>query len=555
VSGPSEITLFLGRFHPLLVHLPIGLIMLLAMLELLARTRRFKQANASAGVILALSIVAAVVSVVLGLLLSQAGGYEDHLLQWHKWTGIATAAACALAGLLYAVELKKLYRWCLGSAVVALVVASHFGGSLTHGSDYLAQYAPSPVRPWLGGKTKTAPAQPKVQDPSQLQAFAAVIQPVLKENCLSCHGPDKSKAGLRLDSLEAMLKGGENGPAIVPGKSAESPLSKRVRLPATDQDHMPPEGKHQPTSEDIALLEWWINTGASAKKLVAELKPTPAVSRILEARFGSPSATSKIAKTVPPAPLDQALPLATKLADELNIAITALSPSEPWLQCNAGVAGKNFSDPEMAKLAQLGPNLRWLDLAGTKISDGGLTQLAAMPNLTRLHLERTGVTDAGLTNVTNLPNLEYLNLYGTEITDVGLQALEKVPKLKQIYLWETHVTPAAATGFIEARTDKDQLQQWQDEIEQLKAKIRDAHIAVDLGTTPTPATSTNASPVNSQCPVSGKPVDVAKTLVHEGTLIAFCCDDCKAKFQQDPKPFLAKLAEFLPKDSKEKAGQ
>ena len=555
MSGPSEIALFLGRFHPLLVHLPIGLIVLLAALELLARTRRFKQANSNAGLILALSIAASTISVVLGLLLSQAGGYESRLLQWHKWTGIATAAVCVLAGLLYAVDLKKPYRWCLASAVVALVLASHFGGSLTHGSDYLTRYAPNPIRAWLGGETKTAAPQPKTQDLAKLQAFAGVIQPVLKENCISCHGPEKSKAGLRLDSIEAMLKGGENGPAIVAGKGAESPMVKRMLLPGTDQDHMPPEGKHQPSADDTALIQWWINTGASAKKLVAELKPTAAISRILEARFGAPASTSRVAKVVPPTPLDQALPLATKLGDELSIAITALSPTEPWLQCNAGVAGKNFSDSELAKLAQLGPNLRWLDLAGTKISDDGLAQLAAMPNLTRLHLERTAITDAGLTNVANLPNLEYLNLYGTEITDAGLQTLEKVPKLKQVYLWQTRVTAAAATDFIEARTDKDQLQQWQDQIEQLKAKIRDSHIAVDLGTTTTAATSTNASPINSQCPVSGKPVDPTKTLVHEGALVAFCCDDCKAKFQQDPKPFLTKLAELTTKDSKEKSGQ
>src|SRR5262249_34469818 len=149
--------------------------------------------------------------------------------------------------------------------------------------------------------------------------------------------------------------------------------------------------------------------------------------------------------------------------------------------------------------------------------------------------------DAGLSNLTQLSSLEYLNLYGTEVSDAGLETLQSLPKLKQIYVWQTKVTPAAVTSFIDARTDKDQLQRWQDQIEQLKANIREAHIAVELGTPLTSAT-TNASPANSECPVSGKPIDTTKTLVHEGILIAFCCDDCKAKFQQDPKPFLGKLA-------------
>jgi uncharacterized membrane protein len=549
VSGASEISLFFGRLHPLLVHLPIGLLVLLGALELLARFPRFKGANANAGLILAFTIPAAIFSVICGLLLSEAGGYQDQLLQWHKWTAIATAAFCCLAGLLHSLHLKKLYRWCLSSSVLLLVLASHFGGSLTHGSDYLARYAPAPLRAWLGGEAP-APATPaKVQDPLQSPAFVGLVQPILKENCVSCHGPDKAKAGLRVDSLAAILKGGESGPALVGGKSSESLVLKRMRLPASDQDHMPPEGKPQPASSDLALIEWWIDAGASETKKIAELKPPPNIARLIEARFGIGPA---VVKTVAPKPINEILPAAAKIADELSVAITALAPNEPWLQCNASVAGKDFGDAELAKLAPLSLNLRWLDLAGTKVSDLGLAALRNMPNLTRLHLERTAVTDGGLSNVVSLVGLEYLNLYATEIGDGGLQQLESLPKLKQVYLWRSKVTPAAATAFLENRTDKDQLQRWQEEIEQLKTKIRDAHLIVDLGTTVAASASTNAGPANSTCPVSGKPVDSAKTVLHEGVLIAFCCDDCKSKFQQDPKPFLEKLAQYLPKGSKPK---
>jgi len=119
--------------------------------------------------------------------------------------------------------------------------------------------------------------------------------------------------------------------------------------------------------------------------------------------------------------------------------------------------------------------------------------------------------------------------------------LQILPKLKQLYLWQTKVTPAAAKAFADTLTDSDQLQRWQDEIEQLKAKIKSERLTVNAGTPATPPATTNAAPVNVQCPVSGKPVDLSRTLIYEGSLIAFCCDDCKAKFQQDPKPLLAKL--------------
>ena len=87
-----------------------------------------------------------------------------------------------------------------------------------------------------------------------------------------------------------------------------------------------------------------------------------------------------------------------------------MAEDKPWLQCNASISGTNFGDAELARLEAVVQNLRWLDLAGTKVSDAGLKALAAMPNLTRLHLDRTSITDAGLARLGALPELQYLNL-------------------------------------------------------------------------------------------------------------------------------------------------
>jgi uncharacterized membrane protein/YHS domain-containing protein/mono/diheme cytochrome c family protein len=547
VSGPSDIVLFLGHLHPLLVHLPIGLVILLALLEVFARSRRFHQANSNSGLILALAVPAILVTVVCGLLLSQAGGYQDKLLQWHKWTGIGTAAAFTLAALLYQLKSKTAYRVCLFSTLALLVVAGHYGGSLTHGSDYFVRYAPGPIRSWLSSSSPGKPAAPQTNrvDVAQLVAFQNVIQPVLQKDCVSCHGPEKAKGGLRLDSFDALIKGGKGGAAIVAGKASDSEVIKRIHLPATDDDHMPPDGKPQPSSDEMALLQWWVDSGAPADKKVGELKAPARVSQILASKFGAPVPTQTV-KKIAPRPLNEILATSADLGSQLGVALTPLSPLDPWLQCNASIAGTNFSDAELAKLAKLGPNLRWLDLGGTAVTDAGLAQLEAMPNLTRLHLERTRLTDTGLEHLKNLSELEYLNLYGTGITDEGLDQLQTMPKLKQIYVWQTKVSPDAAKAFAAARLDEDQLQQWQDQIAQLNAKIRNAHVSVEMGTiipaaTSTNIVSTNAGPINTQCPVLGKPVDPTKTLLHNGKLVAFCCEDCKAKFQQDPAPYLAKL--------------
>jgi uncharacterized membrane protein len=287
VNAPPDIVLFFGRLHPLLVHLPIGFIVLLAALELLARSPRFSHANRNAGLILALAGPLAIGTALCGWLLSRGGGYENRLLWWHQWTGIGTAAACLAAGLLYSFHRQRAYRWCLFSTLALLVVASHFGGSLTHGSDYLVRYAPAPLRAFLGHGNQPRPRPKNGPQWPDLQVFDGIIQPVLQRNCVSCHGPEKAKAALRLDSLSALLKGGKSGAVVIPGNAAQSELLRRLRLPLDDEDHMPPQGKPQPAQDDLALLEWWIAAGAPADKRAGELKPPADLARVLAARVAA----------------------------------------------------------------------------------------------------------------------------------------------------------------------------------------------------------------------------------------------------------------------------
>ena len=88
------------------------------------------------------------------------------------------------------------------------------------------------------------------------------IKPIFEKSCFECHGDKKQKGKLRLDSLAATLKGGENGKAFVAGKSAESALVKSVARVVED-DAMPPEGKGKPlTAEQIGLIRAWIDQGA-----------------------------------------------------------------------------------------------------------------------------------------------------------------------------------------------------------------------------------------------------------------------------------------------------
>ncbi len=282
MAHPPDMVLFIGRFHPLLVHLPVGFIVLLASLELLARRPRFRGANTSAGYVLALTVPVTVVAAACGWMLSLAGGYDAQTLGIHRWTGTATAVLCVVTAVYYRLGNRKAYHGWLYATVVVRAIAGHFGGSLTHGSGYLLRYAPGFIQSLFGTERSRRSAPASSVPTAELRVFADVIQPLLERRCTGCHNPEKKKGGLRLDSLEHLQKGGEDGPVLAPGRAADSPMIARLLLPLSHDDHMPPAGKPQPTSEEIALLQWWVNAGAPADKRIGELSLPPNVQHALE---------------------------------------------------------------------------------------------------------------------------------------------------------------------------------------------------------------------------------------------------------------------------------
>ena len=282
-NSAHDFVLFLGRFHPVLVHLPIGGLVLLGVLELLARFTRLTHAAQASRVIIGLATAAAIAAASLGWMLSQSGGYDPQLLPWHKWTGIAVAATCTLSCLLNCLGQLRAYRLSLAVTLALLVVASHLGASITHGRDFLTQFAPAPLRALLGGQSGPAAAPEQRADLAQRRVFSELIQPILQRRCSTCHGPEKHKADLSMESYETLLKGGKDGPVLIAGKVLDSPMINRLLLPPADEDHMPPQGKPQPTLAEIATLQWWIEQGASGDKTVGDLKPGTEVLRILGA--------------------------------------------------------------------------------------------------------------------------------------------------------------------------------------------------------------------------------------------------------------------------------
>jgi mono/diheme cytochrome c family protein len=107
-----------------------------------------------------------------------------------------------------------------------------------------------------------AGAEPAAQA-NQDVTYAQAIKPIFDKNCIKCHGKDKQKAGLRLDSREAAIQGSDDGPVFEIGKSAESVLVTNISRTGSEDDWMPPVDRGEPLTRDqIALIRAWIDQGA-----------------------------------------------------------------------------------------------------------------------------------------------------------------------------------------------------------------------------------------------------------------------------------------------------
>lgn len=305
--------LFVGRFHPILLHLPVGALLLLSLMELVCLTRK-GEASMGLAALFTLWIGAAgsVFAVLAGIMLSREGGYEGGNFTLHQ-----TLALVGTSGVLVALLLriwamgKGSFAWLNGYRVVffasfaVMGLGAHFGGNMSHGSKFLTEHAPEPMKSQMIGMEKwmlsfvekpKAPVQPPLApqptpEPAPGTApapgaplgglaptgddklvFQHVILPILSAKCNNCHNEEKSKGDLRMDTYELAVQGGESGANFVAGKPAESLSIQRIDLPLEDDEHMPPDGKDQLTPSEMTLIRWWVQEGASNTQKVSDAK-------------------------------------------------------------------------------------------------------------------------------------------------------------------------------------------------------------------------------------------------------------------------------------------
>lgn len=440
----SELLQFFGRFHPTVLHLPIGFILLLAIFE----TRVFLKPSSSLApaipLVLTLSIISVLLSVSTGFLLAYAGGSNEALVIEHMQISIYLAIGCLALGALKLFwdkgAAKTAYRLALVVNLGLLASASHDGGSLTHGRDYLTQYMPDTLRSIFGLKTED---ETVAESSDELIVFNDLIQPIIEQNCLSCHNPDKLKGKLNLETYAGHLKGGDMGPAIVPGDVDNSELVFRITLPQDDEEFMPTEGKLPLSSEEIALISWWIDNGASENATVASYETIPTkieqyIANVFDAMLTPEEIESLAAQRIE---LYAAL---NRLKQELGILITPIEADASEFRVDTFSAQSSFDHNMLTRLLPFAESIVKADFSGTQLSDISISTISQFKNLRSLNLSKTQIEGATLADLSSIESLESLNLYGTPLKEAPIDQLVQLTQLKRLFLFQTDLYSEAA---------------------------------------------------------------------------------------------------------------
>lgn len=410
----------IGRFHPALVHLPIGFLILAVLFVWLDQLGKIKVSPDVIRLSFGLGAIAAILSCITGLLLSRDGGYDGQAVSWHQWMGITTTVASILLWRIRA----SLLKWTSTMMLVMLIVTGHLGASLTHGSGYLTAPLASPRKSFDLATVRYDSAA----------MYDDVIAPILEEHCYSCHSSGKQKGKLRLDGSANILAGGKSGKVIVAGNLQESEMMERLRLPLDDEHHMPPKEKRQPDDSEIELIAQWIETGADFNATLESIIIKKDWSALVSGDSGKADDDIPDEKISAP---DE------RIIDDLislGVSVSRVDRESNYLQVNL-VSVPEHPDVYLRAMKDIAPNVIWLRLGNTGFNDDMSGSLAQFRNLTRLGLERTFITDAGIENLKALSSLSVLNLSGTQVSLDGLTRISNLRNIRSLNLYQTQVRP------------------------------------------------------------------------------------------------------------------
>ncbi len=300
------------------------------------------------------------------------------------------------------------------------------------------------IKRWIEEGAKPKAGGGGSADTSGGISFHDHIFPILEERCLDCHGEPyvqrgrtiHPKAGLALDTYEAVLKGNLDGAIIDRGDHEESTLYVVITLDPDDSEIMPPKGDPL-SAEEVELFKKWIDEGA--KEYPSDVFEKPKEEKV------AVSLTSAADTKIPLVDLlgkRLSKPSKTQLevASKTGALVTPLSMKHTMIRAEFSSGPSLIDDRAVGALSGIQNNISHLDLSRTKITNSAIGTVTKMKHLTWLGLRNTEVNDQAVKQLKNLQFLRYLNLSGTKVSDSAIKDLSQMKDLEEIYLWNSEVT-------------------------------------------------------------------------------------------------------------------
>jgi uncharacterized protein YjbI with pentapeptide repeats len=363
----EEVIKYLGNYHILLLHLPIGGFIFTFLLYLL---QNLLKENYSAPINFGLifSFGSAIITSILGYILHLKGGYNEVLVDRHMWLAIISTLLIGITLYLHKNNFsKKIVLSSFLTSQILISVTSHYGGSMTHGVDYL--------------KIPDFNIKTNVVSYDSVQVFSQVISPIFESKCVKCHNTNKSKGDLILTSKDKILSGGEYGKIIEINNSDKSRLYTYLNLPLDDEHHMPPEGNAQPTNNEKNLIKLWIDNGADFENYF---------------QIGEDNYSKEILDFLPKQDASVDPPKRSYLEKLIKneFRIERISSNNNFIDIK--FQGKTFKQSYFNLLSKVGKNIKKLDLSFVDLSSVNLSKLDDLENLTYLNLNDTKIVSQNL---------------------------------------------------------------------------------------------------------------------------------------------------------------
>lgn len=411
---------WLGKMHPLILHFPIVLGILIGGYFLLVKKNKIDESILRTFLVVN-AFISSIVAI-LGIFLSKQGGYDDGLLFAHQWGGIAIAMLNW--GFVFLHQLSKRFQnnyiiriECSIFYLLVIFIFTHKGAQLTHGVGVIR----FPQRD-ISEKVKDV----KIITDSNATLYARAVAPILEQKCVGCHGANKVKGELLLNSPENILKGGKSGTVITADKEKEALMFERIHLDITHKEHMPPDGKVQLTKEEVAILSKWIKAGGDFKVKMSSLLKNDSLF-ILANKYTPVDNTKTEIKTGLPD---------LKEYNSNYCSVNYLYHGSDAIEVNF-FQGSFYSQAVLKKLENIQDQILRLNMQGMPLTNEDVSLISQFKNVENINLNYTKLDLNSISPLNQLKKLKYLSICGLKYNEIELSNFLKTTSIANINMWSS----------------------------------------------------------------------------------------------------------------------